>query len=244
MTPTTAPPGPTPEIVYPESDGKPMAENTKQCAGSRCSTATSAHCSTRDDVFVARTTSGIRSRASRERVRAGRLRGVRPAPGRPGLLQAVARGRRPPHGGLRDPVAGQHARRRWTQVRLLRRARRRGVLRLRPRRNKLDIRIRGQADALPRRRHRPLRQPAAGHPLRDDRTRDDRLTAPTGSDSASSRRRRYVPTTAVKLADANVGRAARLAELGRKARRGQATPEEVAELERLEDESVRTDPPS
>ena len=31
MTPMTAPPGPTaPEIVYPDSDGKPMAENTKQ----------------------------------------------------------------------------------------------------------------------------------------------------------------------------------------------------------------------
>ena len=36
--------------------------------------------------------------------------------------------------------------------------------------------------------------------------------------------------------DDNASRAARLAELSRKARRGQATPEEVAELERLEEE--------
>ena len=41
-----------------------------------------------------------------------------------------------------------------------------------------------------------------------------------------------------KRADAAGQRAGRLAELGRKARRGQATPEEVAELERLEDESL------
>ena len=41
-----------------------------------------------------------------------------------------------------------------------------------------------------------------------------------------------------RRADDNAKRAARLAKLGRKARRGQATPEEVAELERLEDESA------
>jgi Uma2 family endonuclease len=41
-----------------------------------------------------------------------------------------------------------------------------------------------------------------------------------------------------KRADIATRRAARLAELGRKARRSQATPEEVAELERLEDESL------
>ena len=46
-----------------------------------------------------------------------------------------------------------------------------------------------------------------------------------------------------RAVDANQ-RAARLAELGRKARRGQATPDEVAELERLEDESTRVPPTS
>ena len=41
-----------------------------------------------------------------------------------------------------------------------------------------------------------------------------------------------------KRADDNARRADRLAELGRKVRRGQATPEETAELERLEDETA------
>jgi Uma2 family endonuclease len=43
---------------------------------------------------------------------------------------------------------------------------------------------------------------------------------------------------ATKRADDNARRAARLADLGRKVRRGQATPEEVAELERLEEETA------
>ena len=42
-----------------------------------------------------------------------------------------------------------------------------------------------------------------------------------------------------KRADDNAKRASRLAELGRKVRRSQATLEEIAELERLEDDSLR-----
>jgi Uma2 family endonuclease len=45
-----------------------------------------------------------------------------------------------------------------------------------------------------------------------------------------------------RRADAAEQRAARLAELGRKARKGQATPEEMQELERLEEESSPLSP--
>ena len=46
-----------------------------------------------------------------------------------------------------------------------------------------------------------------------------------------------------RRADDNARRASRLAELGRKVRRGQATPEEVTEVDRLEDEIARSSQP-
>ena len=56
-------------------------------------------------------------------------------------------------------------------------------------------------------------------------------------------REQQLRQTAEQRADRAEQRADRLAELGRKARRGQATPEELAELERLEEQPPPTSSP-
>jgi Uma2 family endonuclease len=231
MTPTTAAP-PTPIIVYPESDGKPMAENTKQ--GRWITLLYDNLCALfhdRDDVFVALDNFWY------------------PVENEPDVVYApdvyVVFGR---------PKGDRSSYKQWLEgdipltvvFEILSPSNTEEEMEAKflfydghgveeyyvynPDTNKLDIRVRGWQTLYRVDDIEHFASPKLG--IRFEMTKPEMTVyGPDGR-----RFRRFEEET--RRADAAEAKAARLAELSRKARRGQATPEEVAELERLKDEST------
>ena len=226
MTPTTATPGLTPpEIIYPSSDGKPMAENTKQ--GRWITLLYSNLCSVfhdRNDVFVALDNYWF------------------PVEGEPDVVFApdvyVVFGR---------PKGHRSSYKQWLEgdipltvvFEILSPANTREEMDAKflfydehgveeysvydPDTNKLDIRIRGAQTLYRVNDIKSFKSPKLG--IRFEMTKPEMTVyGPKGFPF-------------LHLEEEKQDRK-RLAELSRKARRGQATPEEIAELERLEDESA------
>jgi Uma2 family endonuclease len=240
MTPMTAAPGPMPpEIVYPESDGKRMAENTKQ--GRWITLLYSNLCAMfhqRDDVFIALDNFWY------------------PVEGEPDVVYApdvyVVFGR---------PKGDRSSYKQWLEgdipltvvFEILSPANTREEMEAKflfydehgveeyyvydPETNKLDIRVRGwqtlyRVDDLEN-----FASPRLG--IRFEMTEPEMTVYRfNGLRFRQLEEETQRADAADERADAAETRTTRLAELGRKARRGQSTPEEVAELERLEDESL------
>ena len=231
MTPATAASGPMPpEIVYPSSDGKPMAESYQQARwitllyGNLC-----AQYRDRDDVVVAADNFWYPVEGEPQTVFAPDVYVVfgRPKHDRGSYMQWL-------EGDVPLTVVFEILSRVNTTQEMAKKFDfydEHGVKEYYvydPDRNKLLIYTRGQATL---RRHRDIAKyisPQIG--IRFEMTKPEMTVyGPDG--------KQFLPFEELsRKADDNAKRAARLAELSRKARRGQATPEEVAELDRLEDE--------
>ena len=254
MTPTTAASGPMPpEIVYPSSDGKPMAESYQQARwitllyGNLC-----ALFRDRDDVVVAADNFWYPVEGEPQTVFAPDVYVVfgRPKHDRGSYMQWK-------EGDVPLTVVFEILSQANTTQEMVKKFDfydHHGVEEYYvydPDRNKLDIYTRGQATL---RRHRDIAKfvsPRLG--IRVEMTKPEMTVyGPDGEpfrpfeeqkqiaeeargEATEARRQR---ADEAKRADNATRRADRLAKLGRKARRGQATPDEVAELERLEDESL------
>jgi Uma2 family endonuclease len=238
MTPATAASGPMPpEIVYPFSDGKPMAESVKQLRWMNLLYGNlSALFREREDVFVAGDNFWY------------------PVEGEPQTVFApdvyVVFGR---------PKGDRYSYKQWEEggipltvvFEILSPANTKQEMEAKfefydeygvdeyyvydPDRNTLLVYTRGRQTL---RRHRDIAKfvsPKLG--IRFEMTHPEMTVyGPDGEPFCPHEEDRQIARAArVEAADAK-RQAARLAELSRKARRGQATPEEVAELERLEDE--------
>ena len=251
MTPTTTA-GPTPEIVYPFSDGKPMAENTKQ--GRWITLLYSNLCALfhdRDDVFIALDNFWY------------------PVENEPDIVYApdvyVVFGR---------PKGDRSSYKQWLEgdipltvvFEILSPGNTRTEMDKKflfydeygveeyyvydPDTNKLDIRVRGKQALYRVNDIKGFRSPKLG--IRFEMTKpemtvygpDGMRFGTLGEEKQITKEARREATEAKRQSEADVKRAdaagrlnVRLKELGRKARRGQATPEETAELDRLEDQS-------
>jgi Uma2 family endonuclease len=275
MTPATAATGPKPpEIVYPSSDGKPMAESYQQARWITLLYGNlSAQYRDRDDVVVAADNFWYPVEGEPQTVFAPDVYVVfgRPKHDRGSYMQWK-------EGGIPITVVFE----------ILSRANTREEMDAKfdfydehgveeyyvydPDANKLDIRLRGRQTLYrvddiknfvsPRLGIRfEMTQPEMtvygqdGEPFRPFEE-ERRIARAAKTEAAESKRqadeakrqadeakrqadeaKRQTADEATR-ADSASRRAARLAELGRKARRDQASPEEVAELERLEDESM------
>ena len=245
MTPMTSTPGPTPEIVYPFSDGKPMAESIEQLRWITLLYGNlDAMFHDRKDVFVAGDNFWY------------------PVEGEPDIVYApdvyVVFGR---------PKGDRSSYKQWEEndipltvvFEILSPANTREEMDAKfhfydeygveeyyvydPDTNKLDIRVRGAQTLYRVHDIKGFQSPRLG--IRFEMTKPEMTVyGPDGLRFGTLGEQKQIAVDANQRAvDANQ-RAARLAELGRKARRGQATSDEVAELERLEDESTRVPPAS
>ena len=258
MTPMTAAPGPKPpEIVYPDSDGKPMAENTKQ--GRWITLLYSNLCAIfrdRDDVFIALDNFWYPVENEPEIVYAPDVYVVfgRPEGDRGSYKQWLEND--VPLTVVFEILSPSNTKEEMDAKFLF--YDEYGVEEYYvydPDKNKLDIRIRGfqtlfRVDDLvdfasPRlgirfEMTKPEMTVYGSDGMRFKTLEEEKQIAKEARSEATEAKRQSEADA--KRADTAEARATRLAELSRKTRRGQATPEEVAELERLEDESAQTNP--
>ena len=252
MTPTTADPGPTPMIVYPDSDGKRMAENTKQARWIVLLYDNLCSLFPQRDVFVAADNLWYPVEGEPEIAVAPDVYLVfgRPHHDRGSYKQWLENDI--PLTVVFEILSPGNTREEMDAKFLF--YDEHGVAEYYvydPDTNKLDIRIRGKQTLYRVHDIAHFTSPRLG--IRFEMTRPEMTVyGPDGEPfrpvgevkqlaAAATKRADDNAKRAddnAKRADDNASRAGRLAELGRKARRGQATPEEVAELERLEDESL------
>ena len=160
----------SPEIIYPDSDGEPMAENTLQFRWIvTIKEGLERVFHDRPDVFVAGDLLWYPVEGDPKIRRPPTPWSPSAGPRDTRLLQAMG-GRGSPPGRLRGPLAGQSIHADDREVRVLQGVRGRGILPLRP-------------------RHLPARRLAAGREQARRDRRDERLDQPADSRSASTPRR-------------------------------------------------------